>query len=305
MIAGVTYRRIDDAGLHVSIGGKDEVLAVDNVILCTGQEPQRELQAALVEAGMRVHLIGGADVAAELDAKRAIKQGIELAATIEKAASAPALLAGQLPASPGGAGIPLPQFDTLRIGLDGQVALVTLNRPDKANAMNLQMWQDLRAAMQWVDRTPAVRVAVLHGAGANFCAGIDLQMMMGILPMVKDACEARTRENLRNLILDLQDTLTSLERCRKPVLAAIHGACVGGGVDLVACADMRYCAAGTYFSVKEVDLGMVADVGSLQRLPRLIGEGMVRELAYTGRKVDGAEAGRIGLVNRVFDTPRP
>jgi len=250
-----------------------------------------------------VHLIGGADVAAELDAKRAIKQGIELAASIEKAASAPALLAGQLPASPGGAGIPLPQFDTLRIGLDGQVALVTLNRPDKANAMNLQMWQDLRAAMQWVDRTPAVRVAVLHGAGANFCAGIDLQMMMGILPMVKDACEARTRENLRNLILDLQDTLTSLERCRKPVLAAIHGACVGGGVDLVACADMRYCAAGTYFSVKEVDLGMVADVGSLQRLPRLIGEGMVRELAYTGRRVDGAEAGRIGLVNRVFDTP--
>jgi len=303
MIAGATYHRIDDAGLHVTIAGKDEVLAVDNVILCTGQEPQRALQAALVEAGMRVHLIGGADVAAELDAKRAIKQGIELAASIEKAASAPALLAGQLPAALGGAGIPLPQFDTLRIGLDGQVAVVTLNRPDKANAMNLQMWQDIRAAMQWVDRTPAVRVAVLHGAGEHFCAGIDLQMMMGILPTVKDACEARTRENLRNLILDLQDTLTSLERCRKPVLAAIHGACVGGGVDLIACADMRYCAAGTYFSVKEVDLGMVADVGSLQRLPRLIGEGMVRELAYTGRKLGAAEAGRIGLVNRVFDSP--
>ena len=303
MIAGATYHRIDDAGLHVTIAGKDEVLAVDNVILCTGQEPQRALQAALVEAGMRVHLIGGADVAAELDAKRAIKQGIELAASIEKAASAPALLAGQLPAALGGAGIPLPQFDTLRIGLDGQVAVVTLNRPDKANAMNLQMWQDIRAAMQWVDRTPAVRVAVLHGAGEHFCAGIDLQMMMGILPTVKDACEARTRENLRNLILDLQDTLTSLERCRKPVLAAIHGACVGGGVDLIACADMRYCAAETYFSVKEVDLGMVADVGSLQRLPRLIGEGMVRELAYTGRKLGAAEAGQIGLVNRVFDSP--
>ncbi|MFB1030335.1 MAG: enoyl-CoA hydratase-related protein, partial [Thauera sp.] len=282
MIAGATYHRIDDAGLHVTIAGKDEVLAVDNVILCTGQEPQRALQATLVEAGMRVHLIGGADVAAELDAKRAIKQGIELAASIEKAASAPALLAGQLPAALGGAGIPLPQFDTLRIGLDGQVAVVTLNRPDKANAMNLQMWQDIRAAMQWVDRTPAVRVAVVHGAGEHFCAGIDLQMMMGILPTVKDACEARTRENLRNLILDLQDTLTSLERCRKPVLAAIHGACVGGGVDLIACADMRYCAAETYFSVKEVDLGMVADVGSLQRLPRLIGQRGKTVLLVTG-----------------------
>ncbi|MDX9716454.1 MAG: crotonase/enoyl-CoA hydratase family protein [Thauera sp.] len=303
MIPGASYHRIDDAGLHLSIGGKNEVLPVDNVILCTGQEPQRELQAALIEAGMRVHLIGGADVAAELDAKRAIKQGIELAASIERAASAPAVVAGQFPASATTAGIPLPQFDTLRIGLDGQVAVVTLNRPDKANAMNLQMWQDIRAAMQWVDRTPAVRVAVLHGAGANFCAGIDLQMMMSILPTVKDACEARTRENLRNLILDLQDTLTSLERCRKPVLAAIQGACVGGGVDLIACADMRYCAADAKFSVKEIDLGMVADVGSLQRLPRLIGEGMVRELAYTGRGFDGGEAARMGLVNRVFDTP--
>jgi 2,4-dienoyl-CoA reductase (NADPH2) len=315
MIPGVTYHRIDDAGLHVTISGKDEVLPVDNVILCTGQDPQRALQAALVEAGMRVHLIGGADVAAELDAKRAIKQGIELAASIEKiasasasasastTASAPALVPGQLPASAAAAGIPLPPFDTLRIGLEGQVAVVTLNRPDKANAMNLQMWQDIRAAMKWVDRTPAVRVAVMHGAGSNFCAGIDLQMMMSILPMVKDACEARTRENLRNLILDLQDTLSSIERCRKPVLSAIHGACVGGGVDLVACADMRYGAADAYFSVKEIDLGMVADVGSLQRLPRLIGDGMVRELAYTGRKVEAAEAAGIGLVNRVFDTP--
>jgi enoyl-CoA hydratase/carnithine racemase len=119
---------------------------------------------------------------------------------------------------------------------------------------------------------------------------------------VKDACEARTRENLRNLILDLQDTLTSLERCRKPVLAAIHGACVGGGVDLIACADMRYCAADASFSVKEIDLGMVADVGSLQRLPKLIGDGMVRELAYTGRTFSAAEAQQLRLVNRVFDS---
>ncbi len=304
MIPGVTYHRIDDAGLHVTIGGKDEIFPVDNVILCTGQEPQRELQATLLEAGMRVHLIGGADVAAELDAKRAIKQGMELAATIENssaltpAASTPGQLAAAATPS-----IPLPQLDTLRIAIEGKVAVLTLNRPDKANAMNLQMWHDIRTAMQWVDRTTAVRVAMVHGAGDNFCAGIDLQMMMSILPSVKDACEARTRENLRNLIIDLQDTLSSLERCRKPILAAIHGACVGGGVDLVACADMRYCSADAKFSVKEIDLGMVADVGSLQRLPRLIGDGMVRELAYTGRKVDGAEAARIGLVNRVFDNP--
>jgi enoyl-CoA hydratase len=115
---------------------------------------------------------------------------------------------------------------------------------------------------------------------------------MGLGAKIEDDCDGRRREKLRRLILDLQDTLTSIERCRKPVLAAIHGACIGGGMDLITACDMRYCSANAYFSVKEIDVGMTADVGTLQRLPRLIGEGMVRELAYTGRRVDGAEAGR-------------
>ena len=103
------------------------------------------------------------------------------------------------------------------------------------------------------------------------------------------------------MILDLQDTLTSIERCRKPVIAAIHGACVGGGVDLIACCDLRYCSADAYFSIKEIDIGMTADVGTLQRLPKLIGDGIVRELAYTGRRVNAAEAREIRLVNTVFE----
>jgi enoyl-CoA hydratase len=101
----------------------------------------------------------------------------------------------------------------------------------------------------------------------------------------------------------MQDTLTSLERCRKPVLAAIHGACIGGGIDLITCADMRYASSDAYFTIKEIDIGMTADVGTLQRLPRLVGDGMARELAYTGRKVDGIEAQKIHLVNRCFETP--
>jgi enoyl-CoA hydratase/carnithine racemase len=145
-------------------------------------------------------------------------------------------------------------------------------------------------------------VAILTGEGRAFTAGIDLQMMMSLGDQIQNDCEARTRENLRQVILDLQDTLTSLERCRKPVLAAIHGACVGGGIDLICCADMRYASSDASFSIKEIDIGMTADVGTLQRLPKLIGEGMARELAYTARKFGAAEAQQMRLVNRVFDS---
>ena len=193
-------------------------------------------------------------------------------------------------------------YQTLSVTLENHIATVRLNRPDKANAMNAAMWQEIRQAFQWVDETPEARVAILQGEGRLFTAGIDLQMMMAMAPQGKDACDGRTRENLRRMILDMQDTLTSLERCRKPVLAAVHGACIGGGIDLITCADMRYCSADAYFCIKEIDIGMTADVGTLQRLPRLVGEGMARELAYTGRHLPATEAREIHLVNRVFDT---
>jgi enoyl-CoA hydratase len=96
---------------------------------------------------------------------------------------------------------------------------------------------------------------------------------------------------------------TSIEHCRKPVLAAIHGACIGGGIDLITCCDMRYASAEAYFSIREIDVGMTADVGTLQRLPKLVPDGIVRELAYTGRRFDAAEAREIGLVNRIYDSP--
>jgi len=197
----------------------------------------------------------------------------------------------------------MPALEAVSIAVEGAVATVRLNRPEKMNAMNLAMWHDIRTAFEYVDATPEIRVAILEGEGRAFTAGIDLQMMMGLGQQIQNACEGRMRETLRRLILDLQDTLTSLERCRKPVLAAVHGACVGGGIDLICCADMRYCSSDAWFTIKEIDIGMTADVGTLQRLPRLVGEGMARELAYTGRKFDAAEAKDMRLVNRVFDTP--
>ena len=197
----------------------------------------------------------------------------------------------------------IPVLNTLELSLENKIAHVRLNRPAKANAIGREMWDELRVAFEWIDGTAEARVAVISGAGAHFTSGIDLAMLAGVADEVDDDCEARKREKLRRVILDLQDSLTSLERCRKPVIAAIHGACIGGGIDLICCADMRYCAADAIFSIKEIDMGMTADVGTLQRLPKLVGDGIARELAYTGRQFSAAEAREIGLVNRVFETP--
>jgi enoyl-CoA hydratase len=165
------------------------------------------------------------------------------------------------------------------------------------------MWYEIGQAMEWLDGTPEARVGVIKGRGRYFTSGIDLAMLMGLGSQIEDDCDGRRREKLRRLILKLQDTLSSIERCRKPVLAAVHGACIGGGIDLITACDMRYCSANAYFTVKEIDVGMTADVGTLQRLPHLVGEGMARELAYTGRRVEGPEAQQMRLVNRCFDTP--
>ncbi|MBE0622399.1 MAG: crotonase/enoyl-CoA hydratase family protein [Burkholderiales bacterium] len=192
------------------------------------------------------------------------------------------------------------EFKTLKVALAGQVASIELNRPERANAMELAMWLELRDAMRWLDETPEARVGVLSGAGKHFTSGIDLALLAGMQAQIRDDCDGRSREKLRRVILDMQDTLSSIERCRKPVIAAIHGACVGGGIDLITACDLRYCSADAYFSVKEIDVGLTADVGTLQRLPHIVGEGAARELAYTGRKVGGAEAKELRLVNHCY-----
>ncbi len=195
----------------------------------------------------------------------------------------------------------MPEFTTLSVTQRGAVAEIQLNRPDKANAMNMIMWDEIGQAFQWADQEASVRVVVLGGEGKHFCSGIDLMDFSQVM-MSKEKCEGRKREQLRQLILHMQGCLTAIETCRKPVLAAIHSACIGGGIDMVACCDMRYASADAYFEIKEIDIGMVADVGTLQRLPHIIGDGIMCELAYTGRRADAAEAQRIGLLNQVFES---
>ncbi len=189
-------------------------------------------------------------------------------------------------------------FETLSVSMEGNVALLELNRADKANAMNAAMWRELEECFLWLDSEVSVRVVVLAAKGKHFCSGIDLGMFNDIVASELEA--ARKSEQLRLIIKRLQGNLTAIEQCRKPVLAAIHSSCIGGGVDMICCADMRYCSTDAVFSIKEIDIGMTADVGTLQRLPKLISDGMCRELAYTGRKMGAEEALRLGLVNQVF-----
>jgi enoyl-CoA hydratase len=193
-------------------------------------------------------------------------------------------------------------FQTVKVDLDGPIARIELHRPDKANAINDQMWSELRQAMVWLDETPQARVGIITGAGRYFTAGIDIAMLDDLRRFAQEDCPGRAGEKLRLSILNLQDTITAVEQCRKPVIASVHGPCIGGGIDLISACDLRYCSAQAWFSVKEVDVGLTADVGTLQRLPKLIGEGMARELAYTARHVDGLEAHEIRLVNRCYPT---
>lgn len=197
----------------------------------------------------------------------------------------------------------LPRFAHLALDLADGVLSLCLNRPDSANALNESLWHELRTSLQWADKESSVRVIVLSGAGRHFCAGIDLSMLQSLAGTGENADGAREREALRSLILGLQDCLSAIERCRKPVLAAVHGACLGAGLDLVACCDMRYATRDARFAIKEIELGMVADVGSLQRLPRLMPDGLAREMAYTGRSLCGAEASQHGFCNACFDSP--
>lgn len=193
----------------------------------------------------------------------------------------------------------MPDYQAFRVETIGHVAHVQIARPDHANAMNAAFWRELVEIFQWIDESDAIRVVVLSGAGRHFSAGMDLALLADIGSGLGENV-GRNAQTLRRKILALQAAVTAVEACCKPVLAAIHGACLGAAVDLIAACDMRYAAADLQLAIKEIDLGMVADLGTLQRLPQLINAGLLRELAYTGRSLGAEEACRIGLVNRVY-----
>lgn len=193
-------------------------------------------------------------------------------------------------------------YKAFNVELADKVAHVVINRPEKINAMNADFWSEIIDIFRWIEDTDQVRAVVISGAGKHFSSGIDL-MMLASLGSKMGPDVGRNAQMLRRKILELQASFNAVDNCSKPVLAAIHGYCLGGAIDLVSACDMRYSTVDAQFSIKEIDIGMAADVGTLQRLPRIIGDGMMRELAYTGRTIDGVEAQRIGLVNRTYESP--
>ncbi|MEC7987019.1 MAG: crotonase/enoyl-CoA hydratase family protein, partial [Myxococcota bacterium] len=153
----------------------------------------------------------------------------------------------------------------------------------------------------WAASESSIRVLVLSGNGKHFTAGIDFSLVQSLFLDVAKEPEGRKQEALFERIVALQRAFTAFEKCSKPVIAAIHGYCIGGGIDLITACDLRYAAAGSTFCVKEIDLGIVADIGTLQRLPPIIGEGRARELSFTARMFHAEEAHQIGLLNGIYD----
>jgi enoyl-CoA hydratase len=203
-------------------------------------------------------------------------------------------------------------FDSpvLTIEQDDAVATVWLDRPEARNAMGEDLWRDLPRAMEAVNGDPAVRVIVVAAKGPHFSVGLDLKAMGGLLtgnaePATTAAATpsrpsmaARARA-ARLSVLTLQESITAVADCPKPVIAAVHGYCIGGGVDLIAACDIRLASADAVFSVREAKVAIVADLGSLQRLPAIISAGHLAELAFTGKDVSAERAHQIGLVNDV------
>ena len=188
-----------------------------------------------------------------------------------------------------------------KVEIKDHIAHIVLNRPEKMNAMNRDFWHDLPAIVREIDEGALARVIVISSTGKHFTSGMDLSVFTSG-PDMAGKETGRVRANLMQTVLKLQKTFSCLDEARMPVLMAVQGGCIGGGVDFASACDMRYCTKDAFFCIQEINIGMTADVGTFPRLPHLMPQGLVRELAYTGRRLFAEEAKSCGFVNAVFDT---
>jgi enoyl-CoA hydratase len=180
------------------------------------------------------------------------------------------------------------------------IAHLVLNRPDEMNTMNPTFWRELDEVLTHIQRDGTARALVISSTGKHFSAGMSLDTFSNAIQMDDQSPEGRAA--IFDSLSDLQATFTKLETLRIPVIVAIQGGCIGGAVDMVTACCIRYATKDTFFCIQEINIGMVADVGTLQRLPKLMPEAVVKELAYTGRRLKADKAQQYGLVNEVFES---
>jgi enoyl-CoA hydratase len=192
--------------------------------------------------------------------------------------------------------------DVLTLEVNEHVATLWLDREEARNAMGSALWRDLPIAASTIANDPTVRVVVIAAKGPHFTVGLDLKEFGGgFAAPTSSHSKAATNALTYKAVRTMQDSVTSIAELNVPVIAAIHGYCIGGGIDLVSACDIRLCAADAKFSVRETKVAIVADLGTLQRLPRIVSAGHVAELAYTGKDIDASRALAIGLVNSVHE----
>lgn len=189
-------------------------------------------------------------------------------------------------------------YEHIEVEVANNIGTIWLNRPEKLNALSMDMWEDVPAAVHALDEDETVRVIVLAGRGSAFTVGIDVAMLAGLAP--EDSSRALASRRIYENIKKLQLTTSVFADSPKPTVAAIHGFCLGAGMDLITACDIRMASNDATFSIRETRMGLVADVGTLQRMPSIVNAGDVAELAFTGRDFDAPHAAQIGLVNRVF-----
>ncbi|MFY8140226.1 MAG: crotonase/enoyl-CoA hydratase family protein [Caulobacter sp.] len=195
------------------------------------------------------------------------------------------------------------QWNCFEVTIEAGVAHIRMTRPEAMNTMNKDFWRELPAIVKDIDDNARARCIVISSTGKHFCAGMDLSVFANVGDRDGAPVDRHVAgESFRRHVHHLQDTFSCLDEARMPVIAAIHGGCIGGAVDFTSACDIRYCTADAFFTIMEINIGMTADVGTFPRLCKLIPEGWVRELAYTGGRLPAQRAKEIGLVNEVFDT---
>lgn len=194
-------------------------------------------------------------------------------------------------------------YEFFSVEIKDKIASVRMHRPKRFNSFDADFWRELPQIVHALDRSGETRVIVLSSSGRHFSAGMDLERLASMGGDGTPGAEADGRANARRRVLQLQQAFSALETARMPVIAVVQGGCIGAALDMVAACDIRYATSDAFFCIGEINFGMTADLGTLQRLPKLVPQGVVRELAYTGRRLPAGRAREVGLVNEVFPGP--